>query len=328
MKRLDKRRITRVLFAFCALVMMVPSVAFAAEGDYGIGMSPMKEWIVLNAGEQYKSSFVISNPSTNTTDFHYVANVSPFYVNENYDVVYEDFGSINQMAGWITLSNYEGILTPNSAKEIYYTVNVPEDAPAGGQYAAIIVQSQAMDSESSFNDEENAGLQINQVLGISHIIYAEISGTTRRSGEILSADVPGFLFSGNISGNSTIKNTGNVHGEARYTLQVFPLFSDEEIYTNEEKSKTKTVVPDRILYNETSWNETPGIGVFNVVYTVEFEGVTTQVSKLVIKCPIWLLFIIIFVIFAIIFWLMMRVRSRKKSGGRKKSVEENTEKSE
>lgn len=276
-----------------------------ASGDkFSFTMSPMKRKIVINPGESYTGSVSVFNPSSNGKDLEYTVLVEPFYVDEDYNPVYDEPGSYNQIVDWITIEDVnDGVLEPNNSAEINYTINVPLDAPAGGQYASITVAAKATAA--------GEGVSISEQQAIAHIVFAEIAGETVHSGEILDAETSGFMLSGDITASSTIKNTGNVHGTATYTLQVYPLFSSEEVYTNEEDPETRIIVPNRTLYNEISWPGTPGMGIFNVVYTVDFEGVTTQVSKMVIICPIWLMFVIIFVVVAIIIWIIWRARGRR-----------------
>ena len=285
--------------------------AFADDNSYGIGVSPMKEQIVLDPGEVYSGSFMISNPASNTSGVNYEVRVSPFYATEAYDITYEQTGDYNQIVDWITLGDTSGVLLPNSTQEIKFKIDVPKDAPAGGQYAAIIVQSRTGSNES--NAEASTGIRINQAMGVAHTIFAEITGTTKRDGEIVSTNLPSFLTNGKIVGSSTISNTGNVHGTAKYKMQVFPLFSGEEVFTNEEDPETSIILPDRTHYHETVWSDTPPMGIFNVVYTTEYEGLTNQVSKLIIICPVWLLSIIVFAVIALIVWIIIRVKSRKKA---------------
>lgn len=307
-----KQQGIKIIGIILAATLILPtSTCFAEnEGSNGVTISPPNQSIIINAGEKYNGSFTISNSTTNFYDFDYKIIAKPFYVNENYDIYYDNPNNMNQIVNWISLDNDSGSLKSGETREIHYTIDVPEDAPAGGQYAAIVVSSKM--SETNNPDNNETGTQLRESIGMAYIIYAEISGTTERHGEVLNADLPSFLLSGNITGASSIKNTGNVHGTAKYILQVFPLFSNEEVYTNEESPLESTILPDRTLYNELAWEDTPAVGIFNVIYTVEFEGVTTQVSKLVIVCPIWLLFIIIFAIFTLIFYFVAKAKARKK----------------
>lgn len=296
------------VMSFAGLTVAVPSAYADSESGYGFGVSPMKEKIILNPGETYSGSFKVTNPAKNTEDFSYVVSVSPVFVDENYNIKYEEMGDFNQIVNWIKLDKTSGTLKPNGVDDIYFKINVPNDAPAGGQYAAIVVKSNDNDTSS-----KSDGLHINQSMAIAHTILAELTGTSAHSGKISSINLPSFMLSGKITGSSTIENTGNVHGDATYKLQVFPLFSSEEVYTNEEDPDTNTVLPGRTFYHETTWNETPAVGIFNVIYTVEFEGVSEQISKLVIICPLWLIFIIVFIVVALVVWIIIRVKGRKKS---------------
>lgn len=290
---------------FSLLICFASLTAVFADGKFTV--SPMNQKIVLTPGETYKGSFKVGNPSSSTSNFPYKAEVTPFYVTEDYEPIYENNGDYTQIVDWIKLDKTEGEIAPNTSIDLQFEIKVPKDAPAGGQYAAISVTSN--------RDDGTVGdaLNIEAKYSIAHLIYAEIAGTTKRQGEIFNANVPSFILDGNISGVSSVKNMGNVHGTATYTLQVFPLFSNEEVYTNEEKPMEKTILPDRTLTNSLEWDQTPFFGLFNVKYTVEFEGVTTEVTKLVIKCPLWMFAIFVVIIVGIVVWLVMRSRSRKKA---------------
>ena len=304
------KRVAKYLLVILLFTIAPMTPAFAEESaPFGLTMSPMDEKIVLNPGEKYTGSFHISTASGQTDPIDYKIYVQNFYRDENGKTIFEEIDNTGKIADWITLNvDATGTLDVDTSKNVFFTIDVPEDAPAGGQYVAITVSSVPKDV-----NVKNGSAVISQSVGMAYLIYAEITGNTIHQGEIIDISLPSFLLDGNIKGSATIKNTGNVHGIAKYTLQVFPLFSNEEIYTNEEEPATKTILPNRVLSSNLIWEETPAVGIFNVVYTVEFEGVTTQISKLIIKCPLWLLFIIIFAIIAIIIWLVVRIRMRKKT---------------
>lgn len=301
-----------IVFGF--FTQIVPS-AMAATSN-ALTVSPMYQSIIVNPGESQKVSFRVSNPAGAKQDMNYELSVEPFYVNEQNEVTYQAENNRSEITNWVTFDvSTEGKIEPNSDKEVIFTVNVPNSAPAGGQYFSVMVTEKNEDDATeggSSASNDSRGANIKETWRVAHLVYAEVTGDVTRQGEITDASVPSFLLSGSISGSSLVKNLGNVHGEAEYTLQVYPLFSDEEVYTNEENPATRTILPDREYYATTVWDETPTIGIFNVVYTVEFEDATAQVSKMVIVCPVWLLFLIIFAIVALAMWIVIRAKARSK----------------
>ena len=275
---------------------------FASES---FALSPMYDLITLTPGETFESSFTVVNPVGNTSNFYYVLRIDPFTEDENQNITATENGHYTDMTGWIELPKTEGSVAPNSSETIPYRIHVPADAPAGGQYASIVVGSK----EDTAAEE---GLSIHEVFESVYLIYAEVAGETVRRGNITDVGVPSFLFSGNIAGHSSITNEGNVHSASTQTLQVYPLFSNEEIFTNEEDPKTLWIMPGNTNYASVTWTETPSIGIFHVIYNVEYEGVESKVDKIVIVCPLWLLFLILLAIFLIIFRILSAKKKDKK----------------
>lgn len=311
---------------FSILVLfLINSNAKAVTKGYALAMTPMSEKILLNPGDEYTSSLKIYTMTEYTIGVEYRIKASGYYVDDEYNNVFDECAEYCEMSDWITFKTpIEGKLAPGEEAMIEYTINVPDDAPGGGQYASILVEMSPLvenSEETGISDGDGEiSSAIKEVKQIAYTIYAEVAGDIYRQGEVVGVDVPSFLLSGDIKGLTSIKNTGNVHGLAKYTLQVFPLFSSEEIYTNEEDPEIHMILPDRTYYHETVWDKTPEMGVFYVIYTVEFEGVTTQVNRVIVKCPVWLLFIAMTAITVLIIYIIMRVKARKMAKNNKNSA--------
>lgn len=300
MKILKSIKSLALVLAALGVSLFVPLSAYAEEAkESGITVSPMHQMKVLTPGYAETGSFVVANPSTSERDVIFELEIRPFSYDDEEGEVFTKTEAYSDMVDWITLSETEGTLLPNEKKEIAFTINVPEDAPAGGQYAAIITKVKTA----------YAG-PMGQAIELAHLIYAEVAGETRRSGDIDSVNVPSFLFSGNITGSSYIHNTGNTHSYATHILKVSPLFGGEEYFTNEEDPQSNLIMPGATRYTSIAWDKTPSIGIFRVQYTVEFEGLKKEVSKIVIVCPIWLLIIIALIVLILIYRIFFA--SKKK----------------
>ena len=265
-----------------------------------IHISPVSQKVTLNPGDKYTGSFQVINHGTET--FTYKVYATPYSVtDDDYHADYTTENKYTDISKWITFEKSSGTLTSGQTASLTYAVNVPDDAPGGGQYAVIMAETS--------NDEPG---MIKSVSRVGMILYAHLTGDTNVSGNIIENSVPSIVFAPPVTASSLIENTGNVHETATYTLKVYPFGSDEEIYTNEDNPKTLTLLPETRRYVTQSWDESPSLGIYTVEQTVEFAGQSSTTKKLVIICPIWLLIIFIALILAIIFTVASRARARKQ----------------
>lgn len=294
------------------LALLVPGGAAYADDSpiSAMVISPMYQKIILVPGESREMSISISNPNSSQYDLQYTAYVGSFsqgLTQDNHDVDSTTVTEQNQIMEWITLDKDSGSIAPNETDILTFTINVPYNAPAGGQYASILVQD---DTSKTIAGAKNVNIESN--VQIMSIIYAEIAGETINTGEIYENYIPTMLLSNKLEATSLVKNTGNVHTDADYTLQVWPMFSDEEICTNEEEPGQSLIMPGMEQFH-TETCELPMVGVFRAKQTVKIFGEISIVEKTIFVCPLWLLFLIIFAIIALIMWFFLIAKKRKTS---------------
>lgn len=301
-----KKVFVGALCAFCALLVIGANNTFADdEFSGGFVVSPPNQQVVLMPGESYTYTINVSNPAQSNSAIKIAARVVPFGIqtgSQNYDFDFSTKSNYNQLVDWITIENPEGTIEPNETFTIVYHIDVPEDAPAGGQYASVGVQRVS-------GEAQEGNVAISETMEIASLVYATVVGNTNEKAEILANDIANFSFDSKVKATSLVKNEGNVHEGVWYTLQVFPLFSDEEVYTNEEEPSSITVIPDQTYFRTEEWTG-PAVGIFKVRQTVKIAGEVSVVEKFVILCPLWLLFVIVLAIILLVFWIFSKNRKR------------------
>ena len=299
------KRIKRVLLGvMVSLFLMSGGVARAEDETNGpvLGITPTQNNIAtMKPGETYTGSFKVRNKSGEGS-FRYDLEVTPYSIaNENYEPNYERETQYTDITEWIKLDKTKEEIDAGQEEEVSYTVDVPEDAHGGAQAATIMV--------SMGGDGDSGGIQAVRRLG--YLVFGNVEGETIETAQIVENKVPGLFFHPPVVATSLVKNTGNVYTNAVYTLQVFSLFGDEEIYTNEDDPVREIVFPETERLHVASWEGAPQLGIFRVRQTVKIFGETATEDKIVFLCPIWFMTLVLLVIFVAIFWIISRVRSRR-----------------
>lgn len=314
------------LAGILAVLAMVIGFIFNNNSTYAIEsiltVSPMEQKMTLYPGESSTGSIKVSNPVSSKETLYYTVSVTPFArEGDNYDPIVGNEiggGEYNDVVNWVTFSSDSGDLEPNERDEIIYTVNVPKDARGGGQYFAIVVTR----TDNPNKSEGDGNVTLKEVVRIASTVYATVSGNDiRLSGTVTDNNISTIYLRPPITTSFMAENTGNTHMEIYYYMQVYPMFSDEEIYTNEEEPSLAIVLPGTKRLVSQEWKDTPTVGIFKVRQTVMFGADENEKSiseKIVIVCPIWLLFVVIFGVVVIVIYLVIRIKSHKNT---KKRVE-------
>ena len=273
---------------------------------------PMSQRFSLEAGETYEGSISVVNPADATEDFLYKIEVLPYGVSdESYSADFTTTSGHSEIAKWITVAEPTGSIKPNETKKIEFTIEVPEDAPPGGQYAAIAVSSNA-------KMESSGGVAVNNVFELASLVYANVAGEITFGGEILSNDVPGFVVSPPITVGALLSNEGNTHEDATIIITASNFFTGEVILPTEENAGqySEIIMPDSTRYATREISNLPALGIVKVSQAIYYRGDYSVVERNVMICPIWFMVLVLLTIVSIIAAIVGIVKKHK----RKKAV--------
>lgn len=275
---------------------------------------PMSQRFSLTAGDTYHGSIIVANPVKSTKDFHFTVTATPYgVIGENYTADLTTMNVYSEIANWITIENPTGSLAPNESQEVHFTINVPENAHAGGQYATLLV---SQDPTTTENKDE---VMINNLLQLASVLYADVSGETIRDGEILENNIPSFAFGGPVSISSLITNRGNVHTDAIFDIKVTNNLTGEVIFPRSTEDGeegnghfSEIIMPESTRYIVRELDNLPVLGSVKISQSVYFNDIPSINERDLLICPPWFILLVLFSITAIILFIIFRVRAHRR----------------
>lgn len=306
-----KKKVLLFLAIFGGLSIYAQPASAISSEDVIMLFSPVSQTISMDAGQEKTGKITITNAGEVAFDF--VASVAPFQVsNETYDLDLHTNNVYTQLYSWITIPQAEYHLEPQEAVNVEFNISVPEGAPAGGQYAAII---------ATVKDVYNEGATVQVTPQVAALLYGRVNGPDMNpQGEIAEQTIPNFLLDGPLNISETVYNTGNVDFKVYHSVTIEDFFSGQELLNKESKdsagntiaSQTAVLLPGTSYRQTITWENTPQIGVVRVKQTVKYLEDEFNYEQVVVFCPLWLICSVVGLIALAILWIILSARHRKR----------------
>lgn len=301
-----------ILFGVAVLTAAQLSPVSALEaGDIVMQVNPAEQSISLNPSEVYRGSIKVQN--IGRLPFTFTLSTKPYQVlNDNYDPDFYTQNDYTKLSNWITYDENNIRLEPGVEREVGYTINVPDDIPGGGQYAAIIIETR---------DSISEGASFRVISQLASLIYAHVSGEEHIGGVVTARSLPSFLLSSPFTARVTVKNDGNVDFRVTHTLDIYNFFTNQPVLSSDAVSSdgtnvgraTPIILPATSRANALTWDGAPELGLFRAVQKISFLDQEYTYEQVVFLCPTWLAGLAIFFVALMVIWIILRIRKRHKS---------------
>jgi len=307
--------ISLFLITFVALFGVKPNLAHAQS--YNIEVSPAKVNLKVEPGKTYTQSFRIGNFSGSTKKLYFytqdftISNDAgtPMFL-ENVDPNSNTYS----LTKWIDLPQTEVEIEDESFEDIEVKINIPEDAEAGGHYAAFFTQTEKPEGET--------GSAIGSVGRIASLILLNVPGNVDEDLDLVSFFAnKGVYFEDNpkVTFTTVLKNKGNVHAIPTGVIFVSGgnNFNNRNLIYNQQQGAVLPDAPDRKIeqsFDVVKSSSFPPIGKFNANLIVKYGSQNYELND---HTEFWLIpikftVIVLLALLALIFILWRTALSFKK----------------
>lgn len=172
------------------------------------------------------------------------------------------------MSRWMTVSPTQFILNPGETRNLDLLIVIPEDAIAGGRYAAVIYRP---DTEAVVG--EDSGSQITP--SVAALVYLTVEGDINEDARVTRLDVPRFSEFGPIDFQTEISNFSEIHINPKASINVYNLFNQLSTRLNIEE---QNIFPGQARIYTNTWDQKWLFGRFKAELTGSYgtQGQTIQ----------------------------------------------------
>lgn len=244
-------------FAAGGLTLGATGAAAKSPNDSSVNqyitMSPATTDITINPGDSYEGKATLLNQGGDS--FSAQLSVSSYQTKDlTYDPVFEPIKGAPDVTKWLKFTTDTDIkdMKPGSRTEIRYTLDVPENTPAGGYYAVLFGTS------SPSKEAEAQGVAKRNRVG--NILYITVRGDLKEAGNIEAEAVPAFSFGGKIDLRAILENTGSTHFRSHYKVAATSLFGG----TAHSSDTPFYVLPHTKRAITSEWQASAPFGIYKV----------------------------------------------------------------
>jgi hypothetical protein len=315
-----RKRIIPYFFVLLSL-LFVPLNEASAQGAVTLSVTPPFFQLTVTPGETWTSSIK-------------VVNVNDFTLNAYATVV--DFQSVGEqgrgkflpilndgqrdatLAGWIDVTSAPISVEPGQSTKVPFAITVPEDAPPGGHYAAILIGNQPLQNETD-------GSQISVSTLISSLIFVRVAGDVDERGDIREfVSEKTFYQEPEVPLSLRFENEGNVHLLPQGDIVIYNMWGKERGKINiNHKTEYGNVLPKSTRKYDYEWFGSPDsfeVGRYTAIATLTYgtevkQNVSRKTSFWVIPIvPVSLILGTFLLIVFLVTWFI-RLYIRRALGG-------------
>lgn len=221
----QKKNKLGIVFTALIVVCVFLTPFFAlAQTTLSLSVSPTIFQMTANPGQVWESSLrVINNNSYEITVYAEVVNFRPLGEGGASQFIPIGAGDSPEstLAEWISVPSTALVIPPETTQEIPIIIELPDEVPPGGHYAAVLVGTRPPESRQGASKVETAQV-------VSSLVFLRVSGDVIEEGRIRSfRTLNSFVESPEATFELRFENTGNVHLRPEGEITIYNMWGQE-----------------------------------------------------------------------------------------------------